>query len=124
MAATTTKRRQRKKLNKRGSLIKKYGTFLDGLTRLPNKCRQKMVNDTPKNVIDCVGECLLSSKQVKLPEKKKIINQKRRSSALFVIETFTWSNHRICSWWLSTAPTTSLWKGVRWLSYHLIFGKI
>ena len=62
-----------------------------------------MVNDAPKDVFDCVGECclnyiidnvhltnaqkrkfqarkqdirLLSSKQVKLPEKKKIINQK------------------------------------------------
>ena len=96
MAVTTTKRRQRKKSKKRGSLIKKYGAFLDGLSRLPNKCRQKMVNDTAKDVIDCVGECcltyikgnvhlnnaqkrkfqarkqiirLLNSKQVKLPEK-------------------------------------------------------
>ena len=103
MAVTTTKRRQRNKSKKRGSLIKKYGTFLEGLTRLPNKCRQKIIKDAPKDVIDCVGECclnyikgnvrltnaqkrkfqarnqdirLLSSKQVTLPEKKKIINQK------------------------------------------------
>ena len=61
MAATTsTKRRQRKMPKKRGSLIKKYGTFLDGLTRLPNKCLQKMINDAPKDVIDCVGECCLN----------------------------------------------------------------
>ena len=51
-ATTTTKRRQRKTPKQSGSLIKKYGTFLDGLTRLPNKCRQKMINDAPKDVID------------------------------------------------------------------------
>lgn len=90
-------------LRKRRSLIQKYGSFLEGLSRLPYKCRQKMINDAPKEVIDSVGECclniikgnvhltkaqkqqlrsrkrhirLLSSKQVPLAAKKKIINQK------------------------------------------------
>ena len=86
------------------SLIKTlYGTFLEGLTQLSNECRKKMIQESPKEVIDCVGECcinlikgnvrltnaqknqlrarkqhihLLSSKQVPLVEKKKIINQK------------------------------------------------
>ena len=84
-------------------MIKSYGSFLEGLTHLPPKYRQKMINNSPKEVIDSVGECclniikgnvrltkaqkqnlqarqrhirLLSSKQVSLPEKKKIINQK------------------------------------------------
>ena len=102
MAATKTKRRTRKILKKK-SLIKSYGSFLEGLTHLPPRCRQKMINDSPKEVIDSVGECclniikgnvrltkaqkqklqarqrhirLLSSKQVSVPDKKKIINQK------------------------------------------------
>ena len=77
--------------------------FLEGLTHLSNKCRKKMIQESPKEVIDCVGECcinlikgnvrltnaqknqlrarkqhirLLSSKQVPLDTKKKIINQK------------------------------------------------
>ena len=98
MAATRTKRRPRKMLKKKqSSLIKSYGSFLEGLT----KYRQKMINNSPKEVIDSVGECclniikgnvrltkaqkqnlqarqrhirLLSSKQVSLQEKKKIIN--------------------------------------------------
>ena len=40
MAATTTKRHQRKKSKERGSLIKKYGICLDGLTR--SRQNQKM----------------------------------------------------------------------------------
>ena len=104
MAATKTKRRPRKMLKKKqSSLIKSYGSFLKGLTHLTPKYRQKMINNSPKEVIDSVGECclniikgnvhltkaqkqnlqarqrhihLLSSKQVSLPEKKKIINQK------------------------------------------------
>ena len=36
---------------KRGYLIKKYGL---------NKCSQKLVNDTPRDVIDCVCECCLN----------------------------------------------------------------
>ena len=84
-------------------MIKSYGSFLEGLTHLPPRYRQKMINDSAKEVIDSVGECclniingnvcltkaqkqqlqarhrhirLLNSKQVSLPEKKKIINQK------------------------------------------------
>ena len=34
-----------------------------------------------------------------------------RSSARFIVETFTWPIHRICSWWFSTASTTSLMEG-------------
>ena len=102
MAATKTKRRTRKILKKK-SLIKSYGSFLEGLTHLPPRYRQKMINDSPKEVIDSVGECclniikgnvrltkaqkqklqarqrhirLLSSKEVSVPDKKKIINQK------------------------------------------------
>ena len=99
MAATKTKRRPRKMLKKKqSSLIKSYGSFLEGLTHLPPKYRQKMINNSPKEVIDSVGECclniikgnvrltkaqkqnlqarqrhirLLSSKQVSLPEKKE-----------------------------------------------------
>lgn len=102
MVAQKSKTPIRKKV-KKGSLIKKYGTFLEGLSHLPPRCRQKMINDSPKEVIDCVGECCLniikgnvrmtkaqkqhlgpryidirhlSSKQVKLKDKKQIINQK------------------------------------------------
>ena len=99
MAATKTKR---SKMLKKKSLIKSYGSFLEGLTHLPPRNRQKMINNSPKEVIDSVGECclnikgnvrltkaqkkqlqarhrhirLVSSKQVSLPEKKKMINQK------------------------------------------------
>ena len=104
MAPYKTKRRPRKMLKKKqSSLIKSYGSFLEGLTHFPPKYRQKMINNSPKEVIDSVGECclnnikgnvhltkaqkhnlqarqrhirLLSSKQVSLPEKKKISNQK------------------------------------------------
>ena len=149
MAATTTKRHQRKKSKERGSLIKKYGIFLDGLTR----SRQKMVNVAPKNVIDYVGECCLNyikgnvhltnAQKKKIPSsetrhtftefktsettrEKENHQSKRRNSSRFIVETFTWSNHRVCSWLFSTstASTISLWKGVRWLSYHLNFEKI
>ena len=73
-------------------------THLLFLTHLPNKCRKKMIQESPKEVIDCVEECcinlikgnvrlinaqknqllarkqhrrLLSSKQVPLGTKKK-----------------------------------------------------
>ena len=133
MPVTTTKRRQRNKSKERGSLIKKYGTFLEGLTRLPNKCRQKMINDAPKDVIDCVGECCLNyiKGNVRLTNaqkrkfqagkqdirlcgtirEKENYQSKRRCSARFIVETFTLSNHRISSWWFSTASTTSLMEG-------------
>lgn len=96
--------RKRKTLRKKKtSLINKYGPFLEGLCQLPPKFRQKIINDSPKEVIDCVGECclniikgnvhltkaqkqhlqsrkqhvrLLSTKQVPVAAKKKIINQK------------------------------------------------
>lgn len=88
---------------KKSSLIKKYGSFLEGLCQLPPKSRQKIINDSPKEVIDCVGECCLniikgnvhltkaqkqqlqsrkqhirnlSTKRVSVAAKKKIINQK------------------------------------------------
>ena len=104
MTVTTTRRRKLQNKMKKKSLIKTYGTFLEGLTHLSNKCRKKMIQESPKEVIDCVGECginlikgnvrltnaqknqlrarkqhirLLSSKQVPLDTtKKKIINQK------------------------------------------------
>ena len=103
MAVTTTRRRKMQNKMRKKSLIKTYGTFLEGLTHLSNKCRKKMIQESPKEVIDCVGECcinlikgnvrltnaqknqlrarkqhirLLSSKQVPLDTKKKIINQK------------------------------------------------
>ena len=61
MAATKTKRRPRKMLKKKqSSLIKSYGSFLEGLTHLPPKYRQKMINNSPKEVIDSVGECCLN----------------------------------------------------------------
>ena len=103
MAVTTTRRRKMQNKMRKKSLIKTYGTFLEGLTHLSNKCRKKMIQESPKEVIDCVGECcinlikgnvrltnaqknqlrarkqhirILSSKQVPLDTKKKIINQK------------------------------------------------
>ena len=101
MAVTTTRRKKLQNEMRKKSLIKTYGTFLEGLTHIPNKCRKKMIQDSPKEVIDCVGECcinlikgnvrltnaqkiqlrarkqrLLSSKQVPLDTKKEIINQK------------------------------------------------
>ena len=107
-AVTTTRHRKLQNKMKKKSLIKTYGTFLEGLTHLSNKCRKKMIQESPKEVIDCVGECcinlikgnvrltnaqknqlrarkqhirLLSSKQVPLIEKKKkIINQKGGAS--------------------------------------------
>ena len=102
MAATTTRRRKLQNKMRKKSLIKTYGTFLEGLTHLSNKCRKKMIQESTKEVIDCVGECcinlikgnvrltnaqknqlrarkqhirLLSSKQVPLDTKKNI-NQK------------------------------------------------
>ena len=96
--AENKKRRGQKRI-----LIKKYGHFLQGLTQIPGKYRQKMIHDCPKKVIDCVGECclniikgnvklssaqkqklrrrknhllLISSKKVPMAQKKKIINQK------------------------------------------------
>ena len=54
---------------------------------------------------------LLSSKQVKTTREKENYQSKRRSSGRFIVETFTWSNHRICFWWFSTASTTSLMEG-------------
>ena len=98
MAVTKTRRRKLQNKMRKKSLIKTYGTFLEGLTHLPNKCRKKMIE-----VIDCVGECcinlikgnvpltnaqknqlrarkqhirLVSSKQVPLDTKREIINQK------------------------------------------------
>ena len=103
MAVTTTRRRKLQNKMRKKSLIKTYGTFLKGLTHLSNKRRKKMIQESPKEGIDCVGECcinlikgnvrltnaqknqlrarkqdirLLSSKQVPLDTKKKIINQK------------------------------------------------
>ena len=103
MVVTTTRRRKMQNKMRKKSLIKTYGTFLEGLTHLSNKCRKKMIQESPKEVIDCVGECcinlikgnvrltnaqknqlrarkqhirLLSSMQVPLDTKKKIINQK------------------------------------------------
>ena len=97
------RRTKQVKKNKNKSLIKTYGTFLEGLTHLPPKVRQKMIQESPKEVIDCVGECCLnlikgtvrmtkaqknklrgrklhirylSSKAVPLEQKKQIINQK------------------------------------------------
>ena len=97
MAVTTTRRRKLQNKMRKKSLIKTYGTFLEGLTHLSNKCK-KMIQESPKEVIDCVEECcinlikgnvcltntqrnqlrarkqhirLLSSKQVPLVEKKK-----------------------------------------------------
>ena len=88
MAATTRKRRQSKKSKKRGSLIKKYGTFLDGLTRLPNKCRQKMVNDTPKDVTECVGECCLNyiKGNVHLTNARKGNFQARKKTYVYSVQ--------------------------------------
>ena len=96
--AVHKKRRGQKRI-----LIKKYGHFLQGLTQIPGKYRQKMIHDCPKEVIDFVGECCLNiikgnvklssaqkqklrpkkhhfllifSKKVPITQKKKIINQK------------------------------------------------
>ena len=54
MAVTTTRRRKLQNKMKKKSLIKTYGTFLEGLTHLSNKCRKKMIQESPKEVIDCV----------------------------------------------------------------------
>lgn len=101
MVAARKKRMQIKK--KRGSLIKKYGPFLEGLCNIPHRNRQKIINDCPKEILDCVGECCLnlikgnvkltnaqkeklrsrendirylSTKRVAVADKKKILNQK------------------------------------------------
>lgn len=94
--------RRNKKTDKK-YLIRKYGHFLEGLTHLPTKCRQKIISELPKEVINCVGECclniikgnvpltkaqklklrprqkhlnLLAQRKVPIKEKKKLINQK------------------------------------------------
>ena len=96
--AVHKKRRGQKRI-----LIKKYGHFLQGLTQIPGKYCQKMIQHCPKEVIDCVGECclniikgnvksssaqkqrlrsrknhllLISSQKVPVAQKEKIINQK------------------------------------------------
>lgn len=88
---------------KNKSLIKTYGTFIEGLSHIPHKYRKKIIQECPKEVIDCIGECCvniikgsvrmhpahkkplqakkqlirrLSSKEVTPDEKKKILNQK------------------------------------------------
>ena len=98
MAVATTHRRKLQNKMRTKSLIKTYCKFLEGLPHLSNKCRKKMIQESPKEVIDCVGECcinlikgnvrltnaqknqlrarkqhirLLSSKQVPLDTKKK-----------------------------------------------------
>ena len=103
MAVTTTHRRKLQNKMRQKSLFKLYGTFLEGLTHLSNKCRKKMIQESPKEVIDCVGECctnlikgnvrltnaqknqlrarkqhirLLSSKQVPLDTKRKLLIRK------------------------------------------------
>ena len=61
-------------------LIRKYGSFLDGLSRLPPKCRTKLINDSPKEVIDCVGECCLNLIKGNVPvsnAQKKTLNAKK-----------------------------------------------
>ena len=60
MAVTTTRRRKLQNKMRKISLIKTYGTFLEGLTHLSNKCRKKMIQESPKEVIDCVGECCIN----------------------------------------------------------------
>ena len=52
MAVTTTHRRKMQNKMRKKSLIKTYGTFLEGLTHLSNKCRKKMIQESPKEVID------------------------------------------------------------------------
>ena len=93
----------KKRQGQKRILIKKYGHFLQGLTQVPGKYRQKVIHLCPKEVIDCVGECclniikgnvklssaqiqrlrprkyyllLITSKKVPVAQKKKIINQK------------------------------------------------
>ena len=61
MAVTTTRRRKLQNKMRKKSLIKTYGTFLEGLTHLSNKCRKKMIQESPKEVIDCVGGMLHQS---------------------------------------------------------------
>ena len=41
MAVTTTRRRTLQNKMRNKSLIKTYGTFLEGLIHLSNKCRKK-----------------------------------------------------------------------------------
>ena len=48
MAVTTTRRRKLQNKMRKKSLIKTYGTFLEGLTHLFNKCRKKMIQESPK----------------------------------------------------------------------------
>ena len=123
MAVTTTRRRKLQNKMRKKSLIKTYGTFLEGLTHLSNKCRKKMIQESPKEVIDCVGECcinlikgnvrltnaqknqlrarkqhirLLSSKQVPLDTKKKNYSSKRWSFVRIIVKTFNCSYHRFC----------------------------
>ena len=82
-----------------------------------------MIQESPKEVIDCVGECcinlikgnvrltnaqkiqlrarkqhirLLSSKQVPLDTKKKIINQKDVAFVRIIVKTINCSYHRFC----------------------------
>ena len=53
-------KKKKKKKKKRPLLILKYGSLLEGLSRLPPRCRQKMIRKSPKEVIDCVGKCCLN----------------------------------------------------------------
>ena len=65
---------------KRRPLFRKYGSFLDGLSRLPPKCCTKLINDSPKEVIDCVGECCLNLIKGNVPvsnAQKKTLNAKK-----------------------------------------------
>lgn len=91
------------KKKKHSSLLRKYGPFLHGVGHAPPQLRKMIIQKCPKGAIDCVGECclniikgkvrltkaqkdrlrkrknhlrLLSSKQVSVASKKRIINQK------------------------------------------------
>ena len=56
IAATTTRHRKLQNKMRKKSLIKTYGTYLEGLTHLSNKCLKKMIQKSPKEVIDCVHQ--------------------------------------------------------------------
>ena len=82
---------------KRRRLIRKYGSFLDGLSRLPPKCHTKLINDSPKEVIDCVGEYCLNLIKGNVPVsnvQKKTLNAKKHHIRLLSSKGYQWGLKR------------------------------
>lgn len=90
-------------MTRKQPLVKKYGHLVLGMAKAPPAYRKKMIQEAPKEVIQCVGECCsnvlkgnvpltpsqktkcrskrqhlrqLADKKVSIQKKKRILNQK------------------------------------------------